>query len=196
MNTISKYIKYWYVPFIIIGVFLLGRSCSKDNSQEIKDLKKEIAHRSKIIEGAENVIQTLKLDLRVVNAEKEQAQRGYKKLKAEFDNFKPKEKIKTITVEKIKYVEKIEYDKLYDFSKEIKEKFSLYLKLDKDANWNVEKIITGFENIIKEKDGIINAQKRIISLKKVPRKWGLYFGFGYTSSEHFAFNVSIGYRIC
>jgi len=192
------WLKYWYVPFLIIGAVFIYKDCSSNDGEIIQALKNGIKYRNNIIEGAENNVATLKIERDVLKDERDKAQRSFKKKKEEFDNaskIKPPTKIKTVTIEKIVYVEKTEYDNLWKFTKETLDKLSVYFRLDRQADFNIDKIVDGYEKIISDLKLNISDYEKLLKLKKKQKRIGLYFGFGITQNKNFAINLSIGYRI-
>jgi len=192
------WLKYWYIPFLILGVVFLYKDCSSNDDEVIEALKNGIKYRNDIIESQQGEIETVKIDLMVERKEKLKVKRYLNKLKKEFEDHKKiptPVKVKTITVEKIKYVEKTEYDNLWKFTKKALDKMSIYFRLDKKSDFNIDKIVDGYEKIISDLKLNISDQEKIIKLKSKKKRWGLYFGFGYTQHKDFAINLSIGYRI-
>lgn len=199
MTNLKRILKYWYVPVLIILLSFVIRGCAEDgaNNAKIELLEQNIRHRNKLIDGGRAEIKELELQLKRSVQREMKLRQDKHELDGKYRDLKKrKQKIKTVVINKTEYVPKEEYIILYDFTKELKEKFSLYIEADKNSDWNIGRIITGFENIVEEQKKNISDQEEIITrLKKKNRKWGLYAGFGITGNGDFELNLSIGYRI-
>lgn len=149
----TKLLKYWYIPLLIIGLVFVLKDCSNNDSDIIKELKNKIQLRNEIIKKLVVKKHTIEKIFNGINSKF-----------IEFKKGKSPDKIKTIIVKEIEYVPKTEYIKLYNFAEEFRNNFSLYIK-------------TG-NKISDLKDENIEDQKAII--KKVKNdSFGIYTGIEY-----------------
>ena len=196
----SKIWKYLWIPLLIICVSYLIRDIFSDYSakdKKITKLENGIEHRNRLLNGQMADIRELELQLKRTRGREHKALKELDELDIEFEKLKNrKPKIKTIYINKIEYVPLEEYNILYNFTKELRENFSLYITANKDSDLETDKIIAGFEKIVEGQNETISDQEKIIKiLKRKSRKWGLYIGYGVNVMGEFSLNLSIGYRI-
>lgn len=114
--------------------------------------------------------------------------------------IKPVEKLKTVTVEKIEYVPKVEYvtlEKSCQFSLAIREKYSEYLDFTLSVDENVARLV-------KTSQADAAAQKKVIEQLKIDkiklekfarRRWSLVAGGGVNHQGTFGPQITLGIRI-
>lgn len=185
-----KYKKYWWIP--VIAIVLISGWCGAGKVDRIiKNSNKKIAKYDK-------QINTLIGENNTLNEQK-------KKILKEIEELKKNppikvvtiDKIKTIVVDKIEYVSKIEYEVLYrafTLSEEFLKKYQKYVDLDKPIEKNMEKIIDDFE---KEKKQLISDRDRLAKLAK--RRFVIGIGgtalVDFRGDMHYGLGVFAGYRI-
>ena len=188
------WLKYWYIPFLILGAVFVYKDCSNNDDEVIEALKNGIKHRDVILDGYKNTIYTQQIDIGELTKRSKKSERSFKKLKGEFEdykNIKPPVIIKTLTrVQIIK-----EYERVYNFAKRTIESFSVSIQNGIDIEKELNKLFPVINDYIVTSEENTMDREKIIKLKSKQKRWGLYFGFGITQNKNFAINLSIGYRI-
>ena len=187
----SKIIQIAVIVLTVILVFIyfkLGET----------DFRKKIKQQNEYIKSLENGNSKLKLDIEKKKIEYIDINKSKKAILIELGEAKrqlsetPKikyvEKLKTITIKEVEYIEKTDCIKLQD-------SFNKYLTLDFKSKQTVDKILSGDSDVINNQGKIIDTLKsqNKLLLKKI-NGWSLSYGAGLTAgSSGFGVSAFIGF---
>lgn len=116
-------------------------------------------------------------------------------------NIQPPEKVKTIYVDRVEYVPKVEYKKVYGFTLNLRRMYSDYIKEDQTFEENVKRIIGEYDalKIIYDHDlaDLRNTRDKLARIAR--RRFSLVVGpsvtFGMDGKVRWGVGLTLGYRL-
>jgi len=190
--------KNWFYLVIIIIIALYIQERFNNAGRYNKKVKRIESEKAKIKE----VLQVEIEEHNKLYQEKQQIVTRYNALKVSLKaKIKPLERVKTIYIDKVKYVTKLKYRQLWDFSLNIKTNFDKYIEKDKEDDLITSNIITNYKNLNLKNEQIQTEYLQDISKlrSKVRRRFNISVGAGIVTgldgNLKLGFGLFLGYRI-
>lgn len=203
MKVIDHFKRYWWIPAGILLALSLWRAhdyqvdqiIEKSNallmvSEQKRQLKlQEIGRLRGVLEASQRDRELMRANILEMEKRLTEAK------------IQPPEMIKTVYVDRVEYVPKVEYQKVYDFTLNLRRMYSEYIRDDQTFEENVERIIGEYDalKIIYDHD-LRDLQRTRDRLARIARRrFSLVVGpavtVGVNGDLRFGFSLCFGYRI-